>query len=96
MFIDNMVGIWPSFGLDYSTHTAVSLSIALSLCVLVLKARTIMACTFLMYMLLMLYQEYHTALDIVTTMAPMLFVAAISHRLLFGTARNRNPSLPEC
>src|SRR5690606_41036687 len=60
MFLDNAMGIWPAVGLDYSTHTAVALTLVLSLCGLARPFWKLLASSFVLYALLMLYQKYHT------------------------------------
>ena len=67
MFIDNQFHIWPMLGLDYSTHTALSLVFVVYLSS---KNHTLLLwsiCSFLCYALLMIYQQYHTAADIFST-----------------------------
>lgn len=67
MFLDRRFNIWPSFGLDYSTHTAVALGLVLFLSFSAPRWAVIWICSFISYMLLMLYQRYHTIADIATT-----------------------------
>lgn len=75
MFLDSALGIWPHFGLDYSTHTAVSLVLVFLLCALMPASRIRLIISFVAYVLLMLYQKYHSAADIFTT---ALIVSACS------------------
>lgn len=79
MFLDSVIGIWPHFGLDYSTHTAVALALVFSLCTLIPGKRMWLAISFVAYALLMLYQAYHSVADIVST----VFVVGIFSLLLF-------------
>ncbi len=67
MFFDNAVRLWPALGLDYSTHTAVALSLVFALCTLFQKQWKWLAASMLAYAGLMLYQEYHSVLDILST-----------------------------
>lgn len=67
MFIDSRLELWPRFALDYSTHTAVSLVLVIFLSVINKKLAAFWLISFLAYVLLMLYQQYHTIADIVTT-----------------------------
>ncbi len=67
MFIDSWLGLWPAFGLDYSTHTAVSLVLVIFLSVTNKKLAVFWLVSFIAYVLLMLYQRYHTLADIVST-----------------------------
>lgn len=66
--VDHKWDIWPSFGADYSTHAAFAIAAcaALSLCI---GYRIALLGLLAMYMLLMLYQQYHSIVHIVTTSA---------------------------
>lgn len=75
MFFDNATHLWPSFGLDYSTHTAVSLSLVLALCVLFSPHWVIIIVSMLAYCALMMYQEYHSFMDIFSTSLVILIFA---------------------
>ncbi len=74
MFLDNAYPIWPNLGLDYSTHTAVSLVLVLFLGLLIPKLLLLWSSSLVVYCGLMLYQEYHSVADIFST-AFVLFVA---------------------
>lgn len=87
MSLDNALGIWPAAGLDYSTHTAVALTLVLSLCVLARQFWKPLASSFVLYALLMLYQKYHTVLDILSTMVPILLAALTLAWFLFWRAK---------
>lgn len=67
MALDVRFGLWAAFGSDYSTHTA----FAVALAALWYRAgRTlflVVAGVVLLYCGLMLYQRYHTLLDLATT-----------------------------
>jgi len=67
MFIDNAYAIWPYLGLDHSTHTAVSLVLVLFLVLLIPTWSLLWSCSFVVYCALMLYQQYHSISDILTT-----------------------------
>ena len=67
MFVDNAMQLWPRFGLDYSTHTAVSLVLVISLCLIYPKRKILLIATFVGYAALMLYQKYHSIADILST-----------------------------
>lgn len=67
MFIDAQLQIWPIFGLDYSTHTAVSLAMVVFLNITAKKYWYVWAGSLVCYVLLMLYQGYHSSADIFTT-----------------------------
>ena len=70
--IDSRLGAWPSAGLDFSTHTAIFIAIASSLWQQGKAWRFAAALLGLAYAALMVYQRYHTWLDIVSTAAAML------------------------
>lgn len=67
MFIDNALGIWPSFNLDYSTHTAIALVFIGYFIVYTPRLRTVMVFSIVAYAALMMHQKYHTLADIITT-----------------------------
>ena len=67
MFIDEKLQLWPSLGLDYSTHTALALVFVTALCFSGPLAFAGSILTMLGYCLLMVYQEYHSIADIVST-----------------------------
>lgn len=67
MFLDRAMKIWPAFGLDYSTHTATALGLVMLLSFSMRKSAPFWISTLIAYILLMLYQRYHTVADIVTT-----------------------------
>jgi hypothetical protein len=69
MFFDNATRLFPMLGLDYSTHTAVALSLVYALCLLLANRWMVFASSMLMYAGLMLYQGYHTIADVVVTAA---------------------------
>lgn len=71
MFIDLNFGIWARLGLDYSTHTALSLSIVMWLNYRVPRFVILWNMTLVAYFLLMLYQKYHSFADIITTSLPI-------------------------
>lgn len=70
MFIDNASKLWPSVGLDYSTHSAVALAL---IAFHVHKRRwsspaaIAFIASLVLYYALEVYQQYHSVLDIVTT-----------------------------
>jgi len=87
MAIDNKFGIWESQGLDYSTHTAVAVAL-LSFHIHKRSLTSIDAMTFkasfLSYLALMWYQEYHTIVDMVST----LFVVGAVLLLIYSFKRS--------
>lgn len=104
MFLDRRLNIWPAFGLDYSTHTAVALGLVLFLSFSIPRWAALWVCSFISYVLLMLYQRYHTITDITTTGlavgVPMTLTLAFLHQprrvktavqALFRTAKSDHP-----
>ncbi|MGL5585390.1 MAG: hypothetical protein ACRDDD_08170 [Plesiomonas sp.] len=85
MFLDNALLIWPVLGLDYSTHTSVSFSLAISVGVLMRPLRKLMMGLFASYLALMWYQQYHTVADMVTTLIPVMAFAYFLFRVLLAT-----------
>lgn len=67
--LDGRYGWWPAVGLDFSTHTAVAVALVVSLCAIKPSIWFAWVGVLVAYVALMLYQEYHTLADIVTTAA---------------------------
>lgn len=67
MAIDNALMIWPTVGLDYSTHTALALVFVITLSFRSLKCSLLSVTSMLFYAMLMVYQQYHTVGDILST-----------------------------
>lgn len=80
MFMDNAWQLWPSVGLDYSTHSAVALALVIFH---VHKrprnspAAISFSVSLVLYYALEVYQEYHSVMDIVTTAAVIGPVVAL-------------------
>lgn len=72
MFLDGRFEIWSTFGLDYSTHTAVALGLTTFVAINNPKLTTIWFGSLIAYVLLMLYQQYHTVADIAVTGAVVI------------------------
>lgn len=71
LWLDNQLRIWPQFALDYSTHTAVAFAFTYFLLHKRDKNNSFSIClavSLLAYFALMLYQQYHTLLDILSTL----------------------------
>jgi len=90
MFFDNAVHLWPALGLDYSTHTAVALSLVFALCVSFPSQCKVFVISILLYALLMLYQRYHSILDIIST---SVVIGFFSFLLLNVVVKKRKPEL---
>lgn len=77
MYIDKLLQWWPSFGLDYSTHTATALAMCLFIAAFVreqeIKGRVlifgVLGLSLIAYEQLMVVLNYHSWADIVSTAA---------------------------
>ena len=69
MFIDNLLRLWPSVGLDYSTHTAAALAFVIYLTLLKPQLKFLWSISLIAYCVLMRYQQYHSIADMITTAA---------------------------
>ena len=67
MLVDNWLQIWPTFSLDYSTHSALSLVFVSFIAIYKPDLKKSAIVSFIIYALIMLYQQYHSLADIVTT-----------------------------
>lgn len=68
MFLDKSVGIWPAFKSDFSTHSATAVAMILFISIVSSKIQSlILWLSFLLYAVVMIYLNYHTALDIIST-----------------------------
>lgn len=76
MYADNHWLIWPRYGLDYSTHTAIAIAAVVQLMVIARQGWWLWSGSLLAYLMLMNYQHYHSWADMVTTglavLPPML------------------------
>lgn len=79
--IDLALGLWPAVALDYSTHTAFSLCLVMMLDFYGLRTRIALYVSLLLYFWLMVYQNYHSVLDIATTAAVVLPSIVLARRL---------------
>jgi hypothetical protein len=82
MLLDDWFELWPKAGLDYSTHTAIAICLAAVLMFLVQSLSWLLGLSLVGYGLLMLYQNYHTVADILTTsIAVCIFIFPMSYAL---------------
>jgi len=84
MFADKRYGIWSNFGLDYSTHSATSLGMVVFMSYFTDRrpVRIGLGASFILYALLMLYQRYHSLLDILTTGSVVVLLLGVILMLL--------------
>lgn len=66
LFVDTKLKIWESFGGDYSTHTAFAIAACIAISAGTHWVKWLIG-VFCLYVVAMLYQQYHSVLDIVTT-----------------------------
>lgn len=66
-YIDILFTLWPRYGLDYSTHTALSLTLVFVVVSMRKKLLGGMICLQCLYSWVMVYQKYHTYGDIIST-----------------------------
>lgn len=99
MWLDDAYRLWPGFGLDYSTHTAVAFALGVTLFTMYRPGRAAVVLSLAGYFLLMLYQRYHSAGDIASTLlvlaTPIYALAYASHRATGGSSgpdRLREPA----
>ena len=76
MFLDNAIHIWPRFNLDYSTHTALALVFVQSIWQITPNAKKplklLLVLSFVNYLLLMKWMNYHSELDMLTTILALI------------------------
>ena len=72
---DNFTGLWPLLSLDYSGHSAVCVAWLVSIAHLSYRWAVGAIAVGCMYAALMMYQQYHTFADIVTTAVPVGFAS---------------------
>lgn len=72
MILDNALGLWPLLNLDYSTHTSLALVFVVYLAFISSHLFVCAVGSMLFYIALMLYQEYHSLLDVLVTTIAIL------------------------
>ncbi|MBU2714158.1 hypothetical protein [Zooshikella harenae] len=72
MYVDLKLEIWPMLSLDYSTHTALALVFVCGISFWGKRQLIGVVISMVLYCLLMMYQNYHTLLDILTTSVAVL------------------------
>ena len=76
-WLDKLLNLWTKLGWDYSTHTALALMLSVFLFSYIKKLRYWIALLFVTYLLIMLYQQYHTIQDMVSTIIIILPVSIL-------------------
>ena len=77
MFLDQWLDLWPALGWDYSTHTAVAFVLVIFLSIMLPKLMAVFNASLVVYFALMLYQQYHTVADIISTVIVVLVLIAV-------------------
>lgn len=97
MWLDNAYRFWPALGLDYSTHAAVAFALGATIFTVSRPCRFAIVVSLAAYFLLMLYQQYHSVGDIISTLlaltVPVCVLACISQRAVnnsFKPKRSRS------
>ena len=92
-FADHRYQIWQTAGLDYSTHTAVALNLVVfAVLFSSLRFQILAIVSFIAYLCLMLYQGYHTVMDIFSTTAivlPLILAVLLSAQKLASAQSKR-------
>ncbi|WP_299003525.1 hypothetical protein [uncultured Shewanella sp.] len=89
MWLDNIMNIWPRLGLDYSTHTALALVFVVYFSRQSTTKRLLATSSMLLYCLLMLYQQYHSIMDMLTT---SIITLPILYLIQLRTSKTKNIS----
>jgi hypothetical protein len=84
MFTDNRLHFWPSLGLDYSTHTAFAVAVVTSIGAMNYRWLFFLVPVLVAYAGLMMYQGYHSLMDILTTALVIAPLAWVIHRMGIG------------
>lgn len=79
---DSLTGAWPSMSLDYSGHSAVCTALLVSLAHLSRRWLAASIVIGISYAALMMYQQYHTLADIVTTAVPVGLACVVLWRFI--------------
>ena len=90
-WVDRIAGLWSAFRLDYSQHTGFAAVLVFSLFAWNRRFGAVLAIVLIGYVALMLYQEYHTIADMLTTV--MIIVPATLAIHLLGRTAERGRQL---
>lgn len=93
MLLDNQLGLWPAAGLDYSTHTAIAITLVLVAFLLMPSLSWPLFSSLVGYGLLMLYQNYHTLADLLTTGAVVSLLIFPVGYVLFLPEKSSNETV---
>jgi len=83
--LDSKFLLWSAFGGDYSTHTAFAVAVSFSIAFSINKSLQIIG-VLVIYMAAMLYQQYHSVFDMVSTLVtigvPLLMLKCLLSEVL--------------
>ena len=86
MFADNYWQWWPRLALDYSTHTAIAFSLQLTTHQVLVKQRLVSWLAYFVYLWLMWRLNYHSVMDMLTTMLSVGLLLQLSAICKVGKA----------
>jgi hypothetical protein len=84
-WVDHRLQLWRAVGWDYSTHTGLAIVLVVSLLFWKRSVGLVTVVAFVGYAVLMLYQKYHTVVDIVSTLLVVASFSVATH--LAATSR---------
>ncbi len=88
-FIDRYFQLWSKFGLNFSTHTALAVSLVTSLGILYRRSLFFLVPLLFFYIWLMLRLGYHSALDVIAAAVISVPITLMSHWLcLMGRGKS--------
>jgi TRAP-type uncharacterized transport system fused permease subunit len=80
-WLDEIYRLWPSVGLDYSTHTALAVTLIVSLAELRRRWLCWLLPLLFAYAILMRYLNYHSFMDVFTTTAVIVPFTYFIHKV---------------
>jgi hypothetical protein len=86
-WLDQLLGIWATLQLDYSSHTGFAAVLLVSLSIWNRKLILPSAVVLLSYVALMLYQKYHSIVDILTTAVIIVPLTTVLQLIVLGAYR---------
>ncbi len=95
-FLDNRLMLWPSVGLDYSTHTAFAVSITTSVGSANKRWLWLLLPVLIAYAGLMMYLDYHSLADILTAaivIAPVTWLIHWAYRRYRASNAGSEPAI---
>jgi peptidoglycan/LPS O-acetylase OafA/YrhL len=92
-YVDHRFRLWAAFSLDFSTHTAVAVSLITSLGILDRRSLFFLVPVLCFYAWLMLRLGYHSALDVITAALITVPLTLVMHWLCGLSGRARRSEL---